>query len=358
MPRPRSGAGTELDWRPMAISREQVLHVARLARLEIPEDEIESVREQLGAILEAVSKVSELDLADVAPTSHPLDIVNVWGEDEPRPSLRRDEALANAPDPADGAFRRARRLMLDTLRTTAEEAARLLERGEVSPEELTAAYAEAIASRDEELHAYLHVENEVGAGVPIALKDCITTKGVPTTAGSRILDGYVPVFDSTVAARCREAGLPLSARRTWTSSRWARRPRTRPTGPRETPGTRRACRAAPPAARRRRSPAGSRPGRSARTRAARSSSRLRCAGSSASGRPTAPSRGTASSPSPRASTRSARSRRRCATTPASTRSIAGPRPAATRRPWSCRSRSRLPTRRGSPRAPDRRPDAS
>ncbi len=89
----------------MSISREQVLHVARLARLEIPEDELESVREQLGAILEAVSKVSELDLADVPPTSHPLDIVNVWGEDEPRPSLRRDDALANAPDPADGAFR-------------------------------------------------------------------------------------------------------------------------------------------------------------------------------------------------------------------------------------------------------------
>ena len=89
----------------MSISREQVLHVARLARLEIPENELESVREQLGAILEAVSKVSELDLADVPPTSHPLDIINVWGEDEPRPSLRRDDALANAPDPADGAFR-------------------------------------------------------------------------------------------------------------------------------------------------------------------------------------------------------------------------------------------------------------
>jgi aspartyl-tRNA(Asn)/glutamyl-tRNA(Gln) amidotransferase subunit C len=89
----------------MSIGREQVLHVARLARLEIPENEIESVREQLGAILEAVSKVSELDLSDVPPTSHPLDIVNAWGEDEPRPSLRRDDALANAPDPADGAFR-------------------------------------------------------------------------------------------------------------------------------------------------------------------------------------------------------------------------------------------------------------
>ena len=89
----------------MAISRQDVLHVAKLARLEIPEGDIERVQEQLGAILEAVGKVSELDLADVEPTSHPLDLVNEWADDEPRPSLPRDDALANAPDPSDGAFR-------------------------------------------------------------------------------------------------------------------------------------------------------------------------------------------------------------------------------------------------------------
>jgi aspartyl-tRNA(Asn)/glutamyl-tRNA(Gln) amidotransferase subunit C len=89
----------------MTISREDVLHVAKLARLEIPEDQIDAVRAELGAILEAVGKVSELDLAGVEPTSHPLDLVNVWREDEPRPSLPREEALRNAPDPVDGAFR-------------------------------------------------------------------------------------------------------------------------------------------------------------------------------------------------------------------------------------------------------------
>jgi aspartyl-tRNA(Asn)/glutamyl-tRNA(Gln) amidotransferase subunit C len=89
----------------MAISREDVLHVARLARLEIPENEVEHVQSQLSAILEAVGKVAELDLADVEPTSHPLDLVNAWAEDEPRPSLEREAALANAPDPVDGAFR-------------------------------------------------------------------------------------------------------------------------------------------------------------------------------------------------------------------------------------------------------------
>jgi aspartyl-tRNA(Asn)/glutamyl-tRNA(Gln) amidotransferase subunit C len=89
----------------MAITRDDVLHVARLARLEIPEGEVEAVQAQLGAILDAVGKVSELDLSDVEPTSHPLDVVNVWGADEPRPSLSLEDALANAPDPADGHFR-------------------------------------------------------------------------------------------------------------------------------------------------------------------------------------------------------------------------------------------------------------
>jgi aspartyl-tRNA(Asn)/glutamyl-tRNA(Gln) amidotransferase subunit A len=99
--------------------------------------------------------------------------------------------------------------LIDTLRLTAEEAARLLEVGEVSGEELAGAYVEAIGERDPELHAYLHVVGEAADGVPIALKDNITTRGVPTTAGSRILEGYVPVFDSTVATRAKEAGLPL-----------------------------------------------------------------------------------------------------------------------------------------------------
>ena len=89
----------------MAITREAVLYVAGLARLEIPEGEVDAVREQLGAILEAVGKVAELDLAGVEPTSHPLDLVNSWAEDEPRPSLPQEEALLNAPDPSDGSFR-------------------------------------------------------------------------------------------------------------------------------------------------------------------------------------------------------------------------------------------------------------
>ena len=101
--------------------------------------------------------------------------------------------------------------MIDTLRITAEEALGLVERGEVSPAELHAAYREAIAERDEELHCYLTLVDspDGAASIPIALKDIIGTKGVRTTAGSKILDDYVPVYDATVAQRCKDAGLSL-----------------------------------------------------------------------------------------------------------------------------------------------------
>ena len=100
--------------------------------------------------------------------------------------------------------------MIDTLRLTAEDAQGLLARGDVSPAELFAAYRAAIDERDPELHCYLHLCDDAGGeGIPIALKDVISTKGVPTTAGSKILQGYKPVFDSTVAARCKQNGLRL-----------------------------------------------------------------------------------------------------------------------------------------------------
>ena len=100
--------------------------------------------------------------------------------------------------------------MIDTLRLTAEAAKDLLERKEVSGAELFAAYLAAIGERDPELHCYLHVcEDPGGEGIPIAIKDVIGTRGIPTTAGSKILEGYVPVYDSTVIVRCKEHGLRI-----------------------------------------------------------------------------------------------------------------------------------------------------
>src|SRR3984893_9608362 len=96
--------------------------------------------------------------------------------------------------------------MIDTLRLTAEEARTLLERGDVSPRELFDAYR----ARADDLNAFLlRLDAPEGEGVPIALKDVISTKGIRTTAGSRLLETYVPVFDSTVAARVKAAGLPV-----------------------------------------------------------------------------------------------------------------------------------------------------
>jgi aspartyl-tRNA(Asn)/glutamyl-tRNA(Gln) amidotransferase subunit C len=89
----------------VGITRDEVLHVARLARLALTDEEVERLGAQLNAILEAVGKVSELDLEGVEPTAHPLDLVNVWAEDEPHESLSVEEALANAPDREGGFFK-------------------------------------------------------------------------------------------------------------------------------------------------------------------------------------------------------------------------------------------------------------
>ena len=89
----------------MAITREDVLHVAHLARLALTEEEVVRFQEQLSAILEAVGKVQELDLDGVPPTSHPLDLVNVWRDDEPRESWPREETLALAPDAHNGQYK-------------------------------------------------------------------------------------------------------------------------------------------------------------------------------------------------------------------------------------------------------------
>ena len=89
----------------MAISRAEVVHVARLARLALTDEELDRFAGQLDAILEAVGKVSELDLSGVEPTLHPLELSNVWAEDAPQSSLPLEDALANAPEVEDDAFR-------------------------------------------------------------------------------------------------------------------------------------------------------------------------------------------------------------------------------------------------------------
>ncbi len=87
------------------IDREQVLHVARLARLELTDAEVERMARELSGILDHLERIVELDLDHVEPTSHVVALENVLRPDEPRPSLARERALAGAPDATDSGFR-------------------------------------------------------------------------------------------------------------------------------------------------------------------------------------------------------------------------------------------------------------
>jgi aspartyl-tRNA(Asn)/glutamyl-tRNA(Gln) amidotransferase subunit C len=87
------------------IDREQVLHVARLARLRLSDAEVEAMTGELSSVLGHIEKIGELELDDVEPTSHVVGLENVLRADEPRPSLPREAALAEAPDSDGDGFR-------------------------------------------------------------------------------------------------------------------------------------------------------------------------------------------------------------------------------------------------------------
>ncbi len=86
------------------IDRAQVLHVAKLARLALSEQEVDAMSRELSAVLDHIEKIGELDLAGVEPTSHVIDVVNALRPDEPRPSLSREQALASAPEGLEQGF--------------------------------------------------------------------------------------------------------------------------------------------------------------------------------------------------------------------------------------------------------------
>ncbi|MEX0620057.1 MAG: Asp-tRNA(Asn)/Glu-tRNA(Gln) amidotransferase subunit GatC [Solirubrobacterales bacterium] len=87
------------------IEREQVLHVARLSRLKLSDEEVAAIQGDLSSILDHVDRLSEIDIEGVEPTTHVVPLENVLRDDSPRPSLERDVSLSQAPDPSDGAFR-------------------------------------------------------------------------------------------------------------------------------------------------------------------------------------------------------------------------------------------------------------
>ena len=198
--------------------------------------------------------------------------------------------------------------MTDLTRLTAADLAARLASREVSSVEATQAHLDRIAAVDGAVHAFLHVSTEDAlrtardvdarraagdelhplAGVPIAVKDIVVTRGMPTTAGSKILEGWLPPYDATVTTRLRDGRLcPSSARRTWTSSPWGRAPSTPPTATRTTRGTSTGSPGGPAVARPPPSPPTRRRSPSARTPAGPSVSPAPSPGPSASSRPTA-----------------------------------------------------------------------
>ena len=279
------------------ITRDEVAHLANLARIDLSDAELDHLAPQLSVILESVASISGVAGDDIPPTSHALPLTNVFREDVVVPGLTPEQALSGAPagaaallgaaDPGGRAVSAA-----DDPSRTAAELADALAAGETTSVELTQAHLDRIADVDGAVHAFLHVDAE-GAlaqaaasdarraagtpaspldGVPIAVKDVLATGAAHhlRLEDPRGLDPAVRRHRGR--AGCARPACRSSARPTWTSSRWAPRPSTRRTAPPTTRGTSTGSRAAPAAARPPRWPPSRRRSRSAPTPAARSAS--------------------------------------------------------------------------------------
>ena len=175
------------------LSRDQVLHVARLARLELTEDEVERFRGELSKVLDHIEKIAELgDLDDVEPTSHVVAVENALRADEPRPSLPPEVALESAPDPARGGFRvpspgPSRDDATSSSLTAAPGGRRASARGDLDAGELWRAYRERALA--DELNAFTWVSDAASraastgggplGGVPIARQGPVLHQGRP-----------------------------------------------------------------------------------------------------------------------------------------------------------------------------------
>ena len=202
------------------LDRDQVLHVARLARLELTEDEVERMAAELSNVLGHIETISELDLDDVPPTSHVVDV-------DERAARRRAAAVAAArgrarrarPTSRDGGFRvpSPQAGMSDLLDADgAPRPPRAISAGELDAAELCDAYRAARRRRRPQRlplgRRRAPPEAAAGAplgGVPLAVKDLFCTEGVPSQAGSKILEGYRPPYTATVVERLVAAGAPL-----------------------------------------------------------------------------------------------------------------------------------------------------
>ena len=325
-----------------SISRDEVAHLARLARLAVTDDELDLFAGQLDAILDAVARVGEVAAEDVPPTSHAVPLTNVFRADVrppvPDPAAgagrragRRGRPVPRAAHPGGGAVIRASRPRSDPPRRAALAAA--IAAGEVTSVEVDpgapgpdrrrstrrctpscTSTPRARWPRPPRRRRQARAAARSSARWPACRWRSRTSsppRACPTTCGSKILEGWLPPYDATVTRGCARPTSSSSARPTWTSSRWAPPPRTPPTAPTHNPWDLD------------RIPGGSGGGSSAALAAFEAplaigtdtggSIRQPAAvtGTVGVSRPTAPSPATAWSPSPPRSTRAARARAPC-----------------------------------------------
>ena len=194
------------------IDRDQVLHVAKLARLRLTDDEVDRMAGELSQILEHVETMNELDLDGVEPTSHVVDLTNVLREDVPRAGLDRESRSSRRPTPptaASACRARERRERRAARASPPPQQAERIAAGEVCAR-ARCSTSGATARRRDDLGSYLWVADEApddaGTLPAVAVKDLFCVEGVPSMAGSRILEGYRPPYTATSVRNLQDAG--------------------------------------------------------------------------------------------------------------------------------------------------------
>ena len=214
----------------MSITRDEVAHLARLARISLSDAELDHLAPQLDQIITSVAQVQEVAADGIPPTSHATGVTNVFRDDVPVTCLTPEQALDQAPAVEQQRFKVPRILgdlshgtdPHDRGRTVRRAGPRrgLRDRGDPVPpgpdRRRRRPRARLLARRRGSArwprprrstpNAGRRTVRSPLAGVPIAVKDVFTTIGMPTTCGSRILEGWHPPYDATITRRLRQAG--------------------------------------------------------------------------------------------------------------------------------------------------------